>query len=331
MIRFMYGTDPHAKGTNPGTRTDDFTDTVKRKLTEYLRIGRERDVDFYLFGGDLFDSPYATPQFVIDIGELLEEGLDGKPFFYVLGNHDMSGYNPATIRQTAYGVILRFLPNAIELTKEPVRYEFRGEAVYLSGVHSYARLDRDIETEDGLLPRARDYVREKQDAPSIHVVHGYLSPTPVLEDIPHTLIDEMKHTGTTITLTGHEHTGFSVKQTDGGVVYNPGAMSRVFASRKEMNRMPKIVYGELDGFDPTLEPLVLATALSGEAVFDVESINARNRQKAILQQSEQDLKRTLANLDIEHVSVAAMLDGLRASTEPDVFEEARRRILNKHH
>lgn len=330
MIRYMYGTDAHAKGTSPRTRTDDFTDTVKRKIDEYLRIGRERDVDFYLFGGDLFDSPYATPQFVHDIGSLLQEGLEGKPFFYVLGNHDMSGYNPATIRQTAYGVLLRFLPNAVELTSEPKPYVFNGEKIYLSGVHSYTMLDRDIEQEDGTtLHRSRDYVREKLDAPSIHVVHGYLSPTAILDDIPHTVIEDMRHTGATVTLTGHEHTGFAIKPTDGGVVYNPGAMSRVFASKKEMNRMPKIVYGEIDGFEPKLHPLVLESAVKGETVFDVEAINARNRQKAILEQSQHDLKETLASVDIQHVSVEAMLEGLRATTDPDVFEESRRRILNR--
>lgn len=325
MIRLMYGTDPHAKGTNPGTRTDDFTATVKEKLKEWLRLGRERDVDFFLFGGDLFDSPYATPQFVHDIGSLLQEGLDGRPFFYVLGNHDMSGYNPATVRQTAYGVLLRFLPNAVELTPEPKRYDFPGGSLYLSGVHAYTMLDRDKETEGD---RVRDYVRDKMDLPSIHVVHGYLSPTPILEDIPHTVVADMAHTGTTVTLTGHEHTGFSPKKTEGGLVYNPGAMSRVFASRVEMNRTPHVAYIELDGHEPHIEPIRLESALPGATVFDIEAIDARNRQRAILEQSQDDLRKTLASLDIRHVSVTAMLEGLRATTDPDVFEEARRRIVN---
>lgn len=327
MIRYMYGTDPHAKGTSPRTRTDDYPNTVKRKLEEYLRVGQERDVDFYLFGGDLFDSPYATPQFVHDIGAILQQGLGGKPFFYVLGNHDMSGYNPDTIRQTAYGLLLRFLPNAIELTREPKAYTFNGETVYLSGVHSYTMLDRDLETEDG--HRSRDYVLGKLDHPSIHVVHGYLSPTPVLEDIPHTVIKDMAHTEATVTLTGHEHTGFPVTKTNGGLVYNPGAMSRVFASRKEMERMPKIVYGEIEGGVPRLEPIPLASAVKGEAVFDVDAIHTRNRQRAILEQSQQDLKATLATLDIKHVNVSSILEGLRETTDKDVFTESKKRILNK--
>lgn len=333
MIKWAYMTDPHAKGVKPSTRTDDFPETIKQKMREFFEAGHEVGVDFFIQGGDLFDSPYTTPQFVNELGELIEEGLRGKPLFYVLGNHDIVAYSPRSIRSTAYGVMLNFLSNAIELEPTPKRYEFNGQAIYLSGVHSYSQLDRTITVDDVELHRSRDYVVEDVlDAPSIHVVHGYLSPKPILDDIPHTVISEMEHTKATFTLTGHEHTGFAPRETAGGLVYNPGAAGRVFASRVEMNRMPRyaIMTCEPDvaGYDPTITPHIFPSAVRGELVFDVEAIDERNRHKAVLQSVKGSLAVALEATDIKQLSLKDMLDKLKDETDPVIFEEARKRILN---
>lgn len=333
MIKWGFMTDPHAKGVKPSTRTDDFSETIKQKLREFFRAGHAAGVDFFINGGDLFDSPYTTPSFVIEIGQLIEEELKGKPFFYVLGNHDLIGYSPKTVSTTAYGVMLTFLSNAIALEPTPTRYEFNGQAIYLSGVHSYSQLDRTIVVDDVELHRSRDYVIDDVlDAPSIHVVHGYLSPKPILDDIPHTVVAEMAHTKATFTLTGHEHTGFAPIETAHGLIYNPGATGRVFASRVEMNRMPRFAICACDpdvpGYAPTIQPEIYPCAVRGELVFDVEAIDARNKHRAVLQAVKGNLSTALQSTDIKQLSLKDMLDKMKDQTDPVIFDEARDRILN---
>lgn len=330
MIAFEFMTDPHAKGVNPPTRIDNYPETIKRKLTEFLRIGQERNVDFFICGGDLIDSPYTSPGFINDIGEILEKGLGDKPFFYVLGNHDIHSYNPSTITHTSFGTLLRFMKNAIHLTHEPKRYEFNGEAIYLSGADSTVRLDRNFENEDGTItPRSNAYVVRELDAPSIHVVHGYLTEKPILESILHTPIDEMRHTHATITFTGHEHEGFGIIQGDHGLICNPGATARVFASRSEMRRTPKHVYGTIENGVPHLELIPYECALKGSEVFDLEAIEAKERAKELILSSAVNMEQLMENISlVQHVQVEDILNLLKEDTPVDVFKEASRRIKN---
>ena len=337
MIKFANMTDPHFKGIRPRSRIDDYPATGKKKIAEFIETGHAHDVDFFVVGGDFFDSPYATPQYVIEIGEYVEKLLRGKPMFTVLGNHDIIGYAPHTINSTAYGVFLRFVKNVILLEPTPRRYEFPGGAVYLSGIHAYAQLDRTLEQNGIELHRSRDYVIEDVlDGPSVHVVHGFLSPKPILEEIPHTLISEMAHTKATVTLTGHDHTGFAPVKTAGGLAYNPGAATRTQATEVEMRRTPEFAIITLDldvpGYDPQIERIPFVSALPGDQVFDMERIQEENMQRALLASIQGNLSTALSHpsVDITSLTLADIFERLVTDTTPDVYNEAKQRIFGNH-
>lgn len=331
MIKFLYSTDWHAKGKSPSTRTDDYPTTIVAKITHFFQLGHELGVDAFLCGGDYFDSPYTSAEFVTHIGKTIQRELKGKTLYGVWGNHDVIGWNPQTVKRTPIGVFQEFSPFFTILERKPLTFVAKnGEKVNLSGISSYAQLDRHLTDEEGniLHHRSRDYVIEETDGtPQIHIVHGYLSPKPILEDIPHTVIDEMKHTKATVTLMAHEHTGFPVTKIDNGLVYNPGALGRVFASHAEMNRMPKYALVTIfeDG-TPEIQPIQCPIAKIGTECMDRSLLDAKKEKEAILKEAKGNIRELLKGMSFEGIDLNQILMKYKESTPPDVYEEAQRRL-----
>jgi DNA repair protein SbcD/Mre11 len=330
MIKFLYSTDWHSKGKSPATRTDDFPTTIETKIKHFFELGHELGVDAFLAGGDYFDSPFTSSAYVTRIGKIIEEGTKDKKLYGIWGNHDVSAWNPDTVKNTSIGVFQSFSNSFIVLDRKPIIFEKNGQKVKLSGVSSYARLDRHELDEEGNIVkhRARDYVIEETDGtPQIHIVHGYLSPKAVLDDIAHTVINEMRHTKAAVTLTGHEHTGFPVTKIDNGFVYNPGALGRVFASHTEMNRMPNyaLITIHTDG-SPEVEPIQCSIAKKGTEVMDRSLLDAKKAKEALILAAKGNIGALLKQMNIEGVDLNHILSHYKKTTKPEVFEEAKRRL-----
>lgn len=331
MIKFMYSTDWHTKGKSPSTRTDDFPTTIEAKIINWFQTGHELGVDFFLCGGDFFDSPYTSNEYVIHLGKIIERELRGKQIYGIWGNHDIQGWNPKTVTKSPIGVFQTFSPYFTILTREPTIVEANGQKVELTGVSSYARLDRHIfdpETEEIMEHRSRDWVVEEDNGiPRVHVVHGYLSPKPVLDTIPHTVIEEMAHTKAVITLGAHEHTGFAVTQIQNGLVYNPGALGRVFASHTEMNRMPKYALCTIhDDGTPEIQPMQCPIAKAGHEVMDRTMLDEKKKKEAVLEQAKGDIREILKGINIKGIDLNVIMNSYKEKTKPAVFSEAKRRL-----
>lgn len=328
MIKFLYSTDWHAKGKSPSTRTDDYPSTIEAKITHFFQLGHELGVDAYLGGGDYFDSPYTSAEYVTRIGKIISKELRDKTLYGVWGNHDLIGWNPNTIKRTAHGVFAEFCENFRILEREPMTFTAKnGQSIKLSGVSSYAQLDRHIIDEvsgDIIHHRSRDWV---VDHDGIHIVHGYLSPKPILDDIPHTVIEEMKHTKARVTLGAHEHTGFAVTETDNGLVCNPGALGRVFASHAEMNRMPKYLLVKIhDDGTQAIEPIQCPIAKEGHEVMDRSVLDAKKAKEAMLKEAKGSIREVLKGMSIEGVDLHQIMSRYKDTTKPAVFNEAKRRL-----
>lgn len=322
-------TDPHLKGKSPSTRVDDFTSTMELKLKDFFAFGHEQNVDFFACGGDFVDSPYTSSRFAKRVGQLLKSELKGKEMFFSWGNHDMIAWNPNTISDTSFGLFEAFADEMTMLSKQPIHRTYNGQTISLTGINSYAKLDRHLVDEEGniLEHRSRDYVIEETDTPRIHIVHGYLSPKPILEDIPHTVIEEMRHTKATITLTGHEHTGFPVTQLDHGLVYNPGALGRVFASHTEMNRMPKYALCTIaDDGTPTIEPIQCRVAKDGKEVMDRTALDEKKKREQILLETKGNIREVLSKINIGSIDLDTIILRFKDDVSKDVYEEAKRRL-----
>jgi exonuclease SbcD len=332
MIKFMYSTDWHTKSKSPSTRTDDFPSTIEAKITNWFQMGHQLGVDFFLCGGDFFDTPYTSDEYVIRIGKIIEKELKGKHLYGIWGNHDIQGWNPNTVTKSPIGVFQTFSPYFTILTRNPTILTSKdGQKVKLTGVSSYAQLDRHIldpDTGDIVQHRSRDWVVEESDGtPHVHIVHGYLSPKPILDTILHTVIDEMKHTKATITLGAHEHTGFPITKTKHGLVYNPGALGRVFASHAEMNRMPKYVLCTInDDGTPELKPIQCPIAKDGQDVMDRTALDEKKAKEAILEEAKGNIREILKGIDIKGIDLNVIMSAYEKTTSHKVFLEAKRRL-----
>lgn len=329
MIKFLYMTDPHAKGKSPSTRVDDFPSTIERKINNFFELGHELNVDFFACGGDWVDSAYTSTKYSKRLGQLIKRGARDKEIFYVWGNHDIIAWNPSTIDETSFGLFESFFDNMVLLSKEPTFRTFSGQRIALTGTSSYAQLDRHIlKDEEIIAHRSRDYIIEEEyGCPLINIIHGYLSPKSILDDIPHTVIEEMKHTKATITLTGHEHTGFPVTQIDNGLVYNPGALGRVFASHTEMNRMPKYALCTIhDDGRPEITPIQCPVAEEGHTVMDRTALDEKKAREELLVQAKGNIQEVLQKINIQGVDLRVIMERFRSDVKQNVYQEAMRRL-----
>lgn len=319
-------TDPHVKGGNPSTRTDEFPETIFAKIEEWLQNGIKEEVDFFVCGGDIVDSPYTSNRVIERLGRLFNKYLqpNNKELFIVWGNHDVFGWNPNTAIDTSLGLLQRFSSNIIVMNRETTLRDYNGVRVSLTGVSSYARLDKDTPERH----RSEDYIVDKKVADvDIHVVHGYLSMRELLDDIPHTLVSDISSTKANFTLTGHEHTGFPPMYFDNErVVCNPGALGRVFASKTEINRMPQYLMCNWEDGKVNIAAIQSPIALKGEEVMDRSTIDKKAIRERILEEAQGDIREVLQKVNVETVDLNTVMRSFKGKVEERFYEEAIRRL-----
>jgi len=231
-LRLIYLTDTHIQSGRPEYRRDDFLEALFNKFAEIIGLCRRLKIDFMIHGGDLFDKP-CPDQRSLDLFRWLLKELD-LPVYCVAGNHDLINQRLDSLENTALGRLAR--ERLVRLLKpgEKVYLTNSSCVVQLSGQHFYEGIDR--------WKNGRDYVVEKNRCDlAVHVVHGMLLPRAFSEKVPTTLISEVAATGADFTLGAHAHLGYH--ETAGGKFFlNPGALARLTGLKKELIRIPQVIY-----------------------------------------------------------------------------------------
>lgn len=247
MIRLLYFTDPHIRGTNPRARTDHYPNALKAKLRWLFYFARLERVDAIICGGDLFDRPdtaYAVA------GEFAAELTKRwTPLYVVPGNHEIYGYNLDTLPRTILGFLEQI--GVIEiLNRDPVKLRNGGVNVWLTGQGFYHDIDRNpADYQTGLGKLSGIY--------KVHTVHGMLVDQPLPHEAPHSLVDDVV-TDANVILSGHEHVGYGLKLRPDNVWFcNPGALGRISARAEELYRpvQAAVFTFTMDGIKAELVPL----------------------------------------------------------------------------
>lgn len=260
VLKFLYFTDTHIRGTNPKSRKDNFLEALKYKFSEIISISKDKKVDYILHGGDFFDRPDVSISVINEMADLL--GGFNVPIYVISGNHDIYGHNPKTLHRTMLG-LLDSLKILEIINYKKILLEKDGITVQLTGMPYIYGLDR---------PEHRDYyVLDERDPKAdyaIHMVHGFLMNKKFLDYVNHTLVSEISHTLADLTLCGHYHYGFEKEIVDGKIFINPGSVVRISNSLIEMERKPKIllITADKDGLD--VEEIYLKSARPGKEVLD---------------------------------------------------------------
>ena len=105
----LYIADPHFMDGSVSSRKDVFLDAISIKFREALEIARDRELEYVVILGDLFDK--AEPPGLVRnrVIEILMRGNNSKrwPFdiFLTVGNHDIYSHTIKTIEKTAVKTI----------------------------------------------------------------------------------------------------------------------------------------------------------------------------------------------------------------------------------
>lgn len=314
-MRLLYFTDTHIRGTSPKNRKDDYVSTLEKKFYEILQIIEEKDIDFVLHGGDLFDRPDISVSIVTRFARILAQIK--QPIYIVSGNHDVYGYNPKTINRTMLGLLSELgIMNIINDDKKILEKD--GVKVQLTGQPYIYDIDDSINRKYYIVDEVDDEINY-----SIHLVHGMLLDRPFIKGVPYTLIDDIKDTLADITLAGHYHSGFKQVIIDGKYFINPGSIVRVSNSLREIERKPKVVLIELkDTID--ISYINLNTALDGSQVLDREEIEKGIYKRERMYEFKQNID---AALDFEKMDINDVL--IEVSNAEEVGEDVKKEALKR--
>ncbi|MCK8826535.1 metallophosphoesterase [Natroniella acetigena] len=311
-MKLLIMTDTHIRGTTPSRRMDNFKETLLKKLKEVGQIAVEEEVDFILHGGDLFDRPDTAPSVVNEFIEVLCSYP--VPIYLVAGNHDLFGHNPETLPRTMLGVLVA--SGVVNLvSEEPILLSKDGIDLQLTG----KSFDYEVDCKD---TTAYSVEKAKDVDYALHLVHGMLLKKPFF-DQGYTLIEDVE-TEADLTVVGHYHLGFDKLEFEGKKFLNPGALVRVSADLKEINRQPQIALVDFKE-DVDIQLRELETALKGEEVLDrseIEDIKFREKKLANF------IREVRATEEFKVFSSTDILDELATNhqLESEVVAEARERI-----
>lgn len=316
-MRLLFFTDTHIRGTSPKNRKDDFTSSLEKKFNEIIKIIDEKNIDYVLHGGDLFDKPDLSVAVVSRFAKILQ--LIKVPIYMVSGNHDIFGHNPLTINRTVMGLLDNL--NVLNIIKENevVLLEKDGIKVQLTG-QPYVY---DIDNEKDKSYYKIDNIKEGVNY-SIHLVHGMLLDKPFIKGIPYTLVDDIKDTKANITLSGHYHAGFSTIKIDDKYFVNPGSIVRITNSIKEIERRPKLVLIDLSD-DIKLSYIYLKSAVDGNEILDRKEIERNVFRSERIYEFKQTVDAAL-NFDKMDINDVLIEVSNSAGVEDEVKIEALRRI-----
>jgi len=223
---FLFFTDVHATLRSPASRIDDYFSAVLSKLNHVARIGKEVDVDFYLFGADLFHSPEVSNSCASRVAKALREFQ--RPIYTAVGSHDHYTYQWKTLHRTSLGLL--DAAGVLQIVKKRVIID---NCAFSFSHHSHIenQTPKDLLRLDPLESNCNYHV---------HVIHNALYPTTLPGDYILTK-DYPKENNVNLVLSGHIHTPFSDEQ-NGILFLNPGSLLRV--ARNE-HHTPSVLVCEL--------------------------------------------------------------------------------------
>ncbi|MCX7885387.1 MAG: metallophosphoesterase [Caloramator sp.] len=316
-MKLLYFTDSHIRGSTPKSRKDNYVETLKEKFKEIIETAKSENIDYVLFGGDLFDRPDLSlsivNEFIIYLKEL------PLPIYCVLGNHDIFGQNPSTATRTVLGILDTLGIVKLINYNEIIYLQRNNIKIQLTGCPYYYNIDTSPEREGYI-------VNEKKNCNfSIHIVHGMLLDRPFIKGIPHTLIDEIADkTFADITLCGHYHTGFGIKKINEKYFVNIGSISRVSNTLSEIERTPSYLIIHIDN-KIKFDVRNLKCAKNGEDIFDKNILMQEEFKEQKLNEFIQQVN-SYGSFEILNIESIIREISIREKIPDDIKNEAIRRI-----
>lgn len=268
MKHVLYVGDLHIRGTNPRNRTDDYAIALYEKIAEVHQLAITHNVEAILCAGDIFDTAEVSISVLLRAVEQFRKAP--VPWYTTPGNHDIFSYNLETYQRTSLRLLEMLVPQFHVILSPDHITKLGGADVTFTPFSAKVDVDG-----YGYSPEAVG-----SGVCKIHVAHGML-----LDHVPpfdhYTLIKDVE-TKADLVLCGHEHTGFDVfKRADGVQFVNCGSLTRLTASRSDIERDIKValISFSLEEPTPKVELIKLQSAAKGSEVLDRSRIEAAQERQ----------------------------------------------------
>lgn len=310
-MKFLYVGDLHQDEITPVNRIDDFNETRKEKINEIINIAKTNNVKAILHGGDFFNRPKMSNEFVtsiieswseqlidIDILSLVQQYQSGTisldefnkqidlnkniPIISIIGNHDLIGDHLDSYPKTSLHVLEASGFITIVDKEKPIIFNENGISVGITGTHYNREWDKGNDKTGYCITKKVEFDNKEVDY-QIHLTHGMLTPTSYGKKFAHTTITEIEPmTIADLTINGHDHIGFDTTTINGKLFANPGSPFRLSTDKKEINRMPKVLLIEINKNGIQLNDIYLKCAKKGDDVLSENAkLIAKNKQNAL--------------------------------------------------
>lgn len=318
MIKFLYFTDSHIRGTTPSSRKDDYRKALFDKFRQMGEIITKHKPQYVLCGGDLLHQPEVSYSVLNEFLDILKNfwyyrgplGEPKNPFFYsVVGSHDKIGYNPDSIFRGAFGTLVG--TDKLRVLEDGGRRsifldETENLCTQVSGVsHEFGN---DIDPDRYFIPKGTGVFK------MIQICHG-----PVVKDpqrFPHICTKDIK-TEADVVLCGHIHDGFPTHKIGNTIFANPGSLGRIENTDANRNRIPTVLLIEISKDKSTITEIPLNCRKGDEIFIDKEQDSGVDITEFLTH-----LKDTVTNIeDLSYKEIVARL-GEELQVEKEVVEKS---------
>jgi len=296
-MRILYATDFHLRGRNPVNRIDNYAEEILSVFREISQLITELNIDYVLFGGDIFDTPRISQELYNELAFILST-YKVTPYV-VPGNHDIFGQTINTLDQTMLqGLHSSGLIQIITRESGTLLLSANNITIGLAAQEYYSGIDKDN--------KSSDYDMETNPFADYHLLltHGMLLDKPFHPDVHHTLIEEVS-SHADIIFGAHYHSGWSKAYNGSTWFCHPGAVARIEATKTEKERPLSYLYLDFDSNKFTIDILPFKSAKDGYDIF--------------VQQEEKEQAPQLIETFVEHIDEQLnhlnVHDILRADTE----------------
>lgn len=214
--RFGFITDTHYD-CKYDCRKDDALSSLIDKTRQCYEWFRQVGCEFVIHGGDVFDRHRI---YNFDMMKRVRDVFrsSGLKTYYIMGQHDLSGYNPNTLNASSLGFLDSISDGSLQLIESEIDiggYHFVASHVNMDPVKS-----------------VNEY-NVAHDRPVIFVCHALL--TDERDAFGTISITHFKNPCVSLVLSGDLHDGIRLQLCNGIQFYNPGALAR----DSKGTRMPK--------------------------------------------------------------------------------------------
>lgn len=211
-------------------RKDDTLATLLDKTRQCYEWFKKNGCEFVIHGGDVFDR-HRIYNFDLLARVRNMFASSGLTTYFIIGQHDLSGYNTNTIAASNLGFIDAISDGAMKLIENEIEiggYCFVASHVGIDPVETIKSINR-------------------HDMPVVAVCHALL--TDQREAFGTISITHVKNPNVQLVLSGDLHEGIPFQSCNGIQFYNPGALARDCRGM----RMPKVGMLQWNGNEFTLE------------------------------------------------------------------------------